>query len=89
MVGTKIDLIDDLEMCRRLRNQGYQPLSLKEGEEVSKSFQLAGHIWCSSYTGVGVDEVFSRAIRAHLLTGKDSSVKNRKTFERISGCILL
>lgn len=89
LVGTKMDLIDDLEMCRRLQNRGYQPLSLKEGEKVSKSLQLAGHMWCSSYTGVGVDEVFSRAIRAHLLTRKDSSVKNRKTFERISGCTLL
>eukprot|EP01123_Difflugia_compressa_P008211 TRINITY_DN2395_c0_g1_i1.p1 TRINITY_DN2395_c0_g1~~TRINITY_DN2395_c0_g1_i1.p1 ORF type:complete len:192 (-),score=41.52 TRINITY_DN2395_c0_g1_i1:36-611(-) len=64
LVGTKIDLRDDVDTKEWLASKALQPIAFEEGLRVAKELGLVRYMECSSLTQQGVKAVFDESIRA-------------------------
>ena len=72
LVGTKSDLVHDVDTVRALREQGEAPLTREDGVRLAEHIGAVCYLECSSVTGQGVDEVFLAAVRAALPEMKEN-----------------
>ena len=88
LVGTQVDLRDDIATLDKLEEKQEKPVSKEEGEILAKSLKAVAYIECSSLTREGVKNVFDQAISHHL-----ESVKKSGCFKKAGlikkGCFVL
>ncbi|CCH61835.1 hypothetical protein TBLA_0F02960 [Henningerozyma blattae CBS 6284] len=97
LVGCKVDLRNDPQTLAVLQEQGLQPVSTAEGQEVSEAIGATGYFECSAKTNQGVREVFEAATQASLAgksktngKGKSKDKKGKKSGEKKKKkCVLL
>jgi Ras-related C3 botulinum toxin substrate 1 len=66
LVGTKIDLREDIDTTNNLKDKGEAPISVEQGKDKAREIQAYDYIECSAKTLKGLDKVFFMAIRAAL-----------------------
>ncbi|KAH7687733.1 Rho-related GTPase-like protein, partial [Aphelenchoides avenae] len=66
LVGTKMDLRDDPEVCIKLQKRRLAPISHAQGVQMAKEIGAVKHLECSALTQEGLKELFDEAIRAVL-----------------------
>lgn len=66
LIGTKIDLRDDLHVLDELNEKNLKPITFEQGAKLSKDLGAIKYMECSAATQVGVKEIFDYAIRAVL-----------------------
>ena len=64
LVGTKIDLRDDVATLERLAKNNQTPLTKEMGDKLAKEVGAVKYVECSALTFEGVKEVFDEAILA-------------------------
>ncbi|CZT15399.1 related to Rho GTPase Rac [Ramularia collo-cygni] len=62
LVGTKLDLRDDEEVRKDLRDLGLEPVSYEDGSRAAEKI-LARYIECSALTRQNLDSVFREAVK--------------------------
>jgi len=83
LVGTKLDLRDDEEMKKTLKEKRLQPVTQEDGETLVASIGAYKCIECSALTQVGLKNVFDEAIRCV----KDHQATPKK--KKKSSCLIL
>ncbi|KAH3745830.1 Rac1, RHO family GTPase [Pelomyxa schiedti] len=78
LVGTKLDLRNDMKKLRELEANHQQPISLEEGEALKDQINAASYLECSALTQSGVNEIFHESIKVVLEKEKGSSSKDKK-----------
>jgi len=63
LVGTKLDLRDDPETIKRLQQNGQQPITSAQGEQMAKDIKAITYLECSALTQKGLKAVFDEAIK--------------------------
>lgn len=80
LVGTKVDLVTDIEIIQRLENQGRAPITFLQGVEMQKKIGAIKFVQCSAITQTGIKDVFDNAVRAvlqrHIKRKKNKRKKN-------------
>ena len=66
VVGTKSDLVNDVDTLSRLRGEGEAPLTREDGLRLAETINAVGYVECSSLSGLGLDQVFREACKAGL-----------------------
>ncbi|ODV78770.1 RHO small monomeric GTPase signal transduction [Suhomyces tanzawaensis NRRL Y-17324] len=66
LIGTKVDLRDDLHVLDELAEKNTKPISVDQGNKLAKEAGAVRYMECSAATQVGVKEIFDYAIRAVL-----------------------
>lgn len=93
LVATKTNLREDMATIESLHAKlNRDPISKEEGEEMAESLGASAYLECSSYRGVGVRAVFSKAIQVFLdtLVEAPASVSSPShTGTKFSRCIMM
>lgn len=88
LVGTQMDLRDDLTVVQGLHKSREMPISSEEAERMAKRIKAKCYLECSALTMKGIDQVFERALlRALRKRKKDSTSAVKKIsnfFERLT-----
>ena len=63
LLGTKIDLRDDVDTLNMLSKEGKTPISYQEGQKLAEEIGAIGYLECSSLTGENVNSVIDEALR--------------------------
>ncbi|KAL6950752.1 GTP-binding protein Rho1 [Hanseniaspora vineae] len=79
LVGCKVDLRSDGSIIEHLRQQGQEPVSQQQGQDIAEQIGAAEYIECSAKTGMGVREVFEAATRASLMGKQNKPKKGKKS----------
>lgn len=66
LVGTKVDLRDDLHILDDLAEKGLKPITYEQGVKMAKELGCVNYYECSAATQQGVKEVFDYALRVVL-----------------------
>lgn len=66
LIGTKIDLRNDLYVCDELALNDQKPITYEQGVKLAKEVGAIKYLECSSATQEGVKEIFDFAIRSVL-----------------------
>ncbi|RCK60702.1 Ras-related C3 botulinum toxin substrate 1 [Candida viswanathii] len=66
LIGTKIDLRDDLHVLDELTARNLKPITFDQGNKLAREIGAIRYMECSAATQVGVKEIFDYAIRAVL-----------------------
>lgn len=66
LVGTKMDLRDDLHILDDLSEKNLKPISYEQGTKMAKELGCVKYLECSAATQQGVSEIFDYAISAVL-----------------------
>ena len=77
LVATKTDLRRDDQTQRMLNAQGMKPVTSEQGQAVARDIG-AKYTECSAKTGVGVQEVFTLALRESMKGKWGKIVKQRR-----------
>jgi Rho family protein len=77
LVGTKTDLRGDEQTRRMLGAQGQKPVTPEQGADVAREIG-AKYIECSAKTGVGVQDVFTLALRESMKGKWTKMVKQKR-----------
>ncbi|TFK46036.1 hypothetical protein OE88DRAFT_1715171 [Heliocybe sulcata] len=77
LVGTKIDLRGDEGTRRMLSAQGQTPVTSEQGMAIAKEIG-AKYMECSAKTGVGVQEVFTSALKESMKGRWKRRVKDKR-----------
>jgi GTPase SAR1 family protein len=75
VVGTKMDLRNNEEVCSRLRAEGKSPLTTADGQRLATELGALGYLECSALTQQGLKTVFDSAIKGALEADKPSGKK--------------
>ena len=67
LVGTKLDLRDDAETTKKLKEKNLAPITQQQGETMRKKIGAVAYMECSALTHRGLKEVFDEASRIVLL----------------------
>ncbi|KAF5285736.1 hypothetical protein FQR65_LT02264 [Abscondita terminalis] len=81
LVGTQIDLRDDVITIEKLADKKQTPISIEQGIKLAKELKAVKYVECSALTQKGLNNVFNEAILAALLKPREP-VKSKK-------CIIL
>jgi len=81
LVGTKLDLREDVNAMRKLQENKVSPISQQEGEALTREIQATKYIECSALTQKNLKMVFDEAIKAVLYP--EVKKPNKK------GCLIL
>lgn len=73
LIGTKVDLREDLNVVDSLEERGQKPITYEQGVKLAKELGFVRYLECSAATQVGVKEVFDTAIRTVLNPPKEES----------------
>lgn len=79
-----MDLREDKEQIDRLKEKGYAPISMAEGEALAKEIGAEAYRECSALTQKGLKQVFDEAIKAVIMPSKKKGAKKQQ-----SGCSVL
>ena len=82
LVATKLDLREDPEQIKRLKEKDLAPVSQDQGEQLAKEIGAKKYCECSALTQKGLKEVFDEAIKS--VIGGDSKKSSKK-----GGCSVL
>ena len=66
LVGTKLDLLDDMVTIERLKKRKLAPITQQQGEAMRKHIGAVAYMKCSALTQVGLKEIFDEAMRTVL-----------------------
>ncbi len=86
LVGTKTDLIDDVQIRARLHERALAPVTDADAEAVARRIGAARHLRCSAANGDGVSAVFTEAIRSVLAPSRAAA--NKKSRRNNAKCAL-
>lgn len=105
LVGTKIDLREDLHELDDLNSRNMKPISFEQGTKLAKDVGAIKYLECSAATLQGVKEIFDYTIRAVLdppvskpssnsvskrsTTNTNSSSVKKKPQRRLVKCVVL
>ncbi len=78
LVGAKVDLRDDKEMLKMLKERKEQPISYEQGFEKAKQIGAVKYMECSALTQRGLKNVFDEAVRAVLHKQQPKGKKKKK-----------
>ncbi|KAH3767835.1 Rac1, RHO family GTPase [Pelomyxa schiedti] len=78
LVGTKLDLRNDMKKLRELEANHQQPISLEEGEELKDQINAASYLECSALTQSGINEIFHESIKVVVEKETGSRSKDKK-----------
>ena len=84
LIGTKIDLRDDLHVVDELAYKNFKPITYDQGCKLAKEIGAVRYMECSAATQVGVKEIFDFAIRA-VLDPPNSQSKDYITSDALGG----
>ncbi|KAF5285738.1 hypothetical protein FQR65_LT02266 [Abscondita terminalis] len=84
LVGTQIDLREDVITIEKLAEKKRTPISIEQGIELAKKLKAVKYVECSALTQKGVKNVFNEAILAAL----EPSEPVKRTVKR-EKCIIL
>jgi len=79
LVGTQIDLREDVATIDKLAKNKQKPLSNEAGEKLAKELRAVKYVECSALTQQGLKIVFDEAILAAL----DPPVDDEKSFDKV------
>jgi len=82
LVGTKLDLREDVATVNKLRERRMAPIAYPQGMAMSKDIGAVKYLECSALTQKGLKNVFDEAIRAVL------SPPARKPVKKSTGCVI-
>jgi Ras-related C3 botulinum toxin substrate 1 len=57
LIGTKIDLRDDVETIEKLRLKGQQPIGWDQAEQMAREIKAVSYMECSALTQKGLKQV--------------------------------
>jgi len=83
LVGTKLDLRDDLATIEKLRERRMSPITYAQGLAMQKDIKAVKYLECSALTQKNLKNVFDEAIRAVLYPTANPKVTKKK-----GGCIV-
>ena len=63
LVGTKLDLREDLDEIEKLKGRGLLPITTEEGESLAKELKAVKYMECSAATKVGLQDVFDEIFK--------------------------
>ena len=63
IVGTKIDLRNDLEIIQYLHDNNEEPLTMEDGFELAEKTGALGYMECSALTGLNISLIFEEGYR--------------------------
>eukprot|EP01156_Anaeramoeba_ignava_P003388 Anaeramoba_ignava/a222167_10.p1 GENE.a222167_10~~a222167_10.p1 ORF type:complete len:217 (-),score=62.00 a222167_10:515-1165(-) len=66
LVGNRVELRDDLEMIKDLKQRGTHLISHEEGLELAKKIKAVKYLECSPQTQKGIKTIFDQAVRVGL-----------------------
>ena len=66
LVGTKLDLRDDVATIKRLKEMRLAPITRQQGEAMQRQIAAVAYMECSALTEVGLKDVFDEAVRTTL-----------------------
>ncbi|CAG8605315.1 2267_t:CDS:2 [Diversispora eburnea] len=66
LVGTKLDLRDDMKTIEELKKVSKKPVTYEEGFQAAEHINAKNYFECSALTGEGLNEAFEQIIRAGL-----------------------
>ena len=79
LVGTKLDLRDDMKTLEKLKERKLQPITYPQGLAMAKEIASVKYLECSALTQKGLKNVFDEAIRAVLCPQPKPKPKRRCT----------
>jgi len=87
LVGTKLDLRENEDMIKKLRERDQSPITLEQGQKLAKEVGAIAYCECSARTQKGLKETFNKCIETVLRpAGKDDGKKKK---EKRRGCLNL
>ena len=66
LVGTKVDLRDNINAIQQLQKKRQRPISFEDGQKFAKKHKFNMYVECSALTQKGLKNVFDEAILAVL-----------------------
>ena len=85
LVGTQIDLRDDLTVVQHLHKSREFPVDQEEGEKMARRIKAKCYLECSALTMKGIDQVFDKAILKVLRKRKKAKYTAAKRVSRFFG----
>jgi Ras-related C3 botulinum toxin substrate 1 len=77
LIGTKLDLRENEDWIKKLRERDEKPVSYEEGTKLAKEIGAKGYMECSARTQKGLKEAFNKCIEA-VLTPDNNKIKEKK-----------
>lgn len=68
IVGTQVDLRDDLAVLEKLSRQKQRPITAEAGERLARELGAVKYVECSALTQKGLKNVFDEASPSHYFT---------------------
>jgi len=78
LVGTKSDLREDLEKIESLKEKGLTPVTVEQGENLSREIKAVKYMECSALTQKGLKEIFDLAIKTAVHPTEKKFVHKKK-----------
>lgn len=79
LVGTKLDLRDNMAELERLRSRRQTPITLQQGEAMRKKIGAVVYKECSALTQNGLKDIFDEAIKVVLFPEQQKKKKSKCT----------
>lgn len=79
LVGTKVDLRDDLHVLDDLQERNQKPTTFAQGQKLAKDVGAIRYIECSAATQSGIQELFDYAIRS-VLSPPNSKEETKESY---------
>ena len=76
LVGTKLDLRDDEDTIKRLKEEELEPITYPQGLAMAKEIGAVNYLECSALTMKGVETIFEEVVRCGFYQAKPCSVQN-------------
>lgn len=86
LIGTKLDLREDEEMLKKLKEKDQSPITTDMGKRLATEIGAVHYGECSARTQKGLKEIFNAAIEAHLNPKTNAKDKDRG---KKGGCMIL
>lgn len=94
LVGSKLDLRENVEVIRTLSRHGKAPITHDQGVQMAKVVGAAAYVECSARSHHNLKEVFEAVMDAHflpILEGKDkqrSNISGRRRLSQHHKCVV-
>lgn len=83
LIGTKLDLRDDMDVLDKLSDRNQKAVTPEQGKRLAKELGLVDYQECSAATQAGVSEIFDFAVRS-VLNPVDNTIYESNVGERNS-----